>query len=606
MIKFISKFLYVLQSQKKSLLLMILLFLLVSLMEALGTGLVGPFITLATHPNAVNENAWLNRIYILFSFTSQSQFLLLAGWLIIAIFYLKALLSFKAQKYIFDFSFGQQGELSARLMSLYLAAPYTFHLERNSATLIQNIINETYTVANGLMIPLLTSVSNLVIITALVALLIVTNYLATLVITAILLVSFVLFHQLKDRLSQWGKEGSEARTAMIRLINHGLGGLKETKVIGCEQYFEQQLQEQTRKFAQSASLAVSFSNLPRYMIEAVLITFLIVFTLLFLTLNQQSSQNLSAVLGIFALASIRLLPATGNLLSAINGIRYNSHALDKLYMDLQELTQQATVPTNQTRQTEQQSDSQFKLTSKPPTIAFSDQIVLDRLNYAYPNSSNLALKEISLKIHKGQSIGLVGKSGSGKTTLVDVILGLLVPQSGDIRVDEVSVYKNLRNWQNTIAYVPQSIFLIDDTLEHNIAFGVPNYLIDQDRLWKAIEAAQLSELVAQLPQGIDTMVGERGVLLSGGQRQRVGIARALYHEREILVFDEATAALDNETEELVTEAIKSLSGIKTMIIIAHRLSTIEHCDQIYSLKEGRIFQSGTYEEVILAKNSINP
>ncbi|WNZ27673.1 ABC transporter ATP-binding protein [Leptolyngbya sp. NK1-12] len=594
MLKFITKFLYVLQDKKKALLIMIILFLVVSLMEALGTGMVGPFITLATHPNAVQENVLLNRIYTAFSFASPHQFLILTGCLIIVVFYLKAILSFKAQKYIFDFSFGQQGELSSRLMRLYLAAPYTFHLDRNSAALIQNIVNETHTVANGLLIPLLMSISNLVIIAALVVLLVATNVLATLVIAGILIASFVLFHQFKDRLSQWGKDGSDARTAMIRVINHGLGGLKETRVIGCEAHFEKQLQEQAQKFATSSSLAVSFSNLPRYMIEAVLITFLIIFTFLFLVLNQQNAQNLSAVLGIFALASIRLLPAAGNLLSSINGIRYNSYALDKLYLDLKELEQFQSRTFDASGMTRQAADSSYC-----EHMTFLHQIALNNVTYAYPNSSANALQGISLNIRKGQSIGLIGKSGAGKTTLVDVILGLLIPQSGDIQVDGVSIYENLRAWQNIIAYVPQSIFLIDDTLEHNVAFGVPKHLIDQDRLWKAIEAAQLSELVEQLPSGIDTMVGERGVLLSGGQRQRVGIARALYHEREILVFDEATAALDNETEELVTEAIKSLSGIKTMIIIAHRLSTIEHCDCIYSLQEGRVFKSGTYEEVVL-------
>jgi ABC-type multidrug transport system fused ATPase/permease subunit len=207
---------------------------------------------------------------------------------------------------------------------------------------------------------------------------------------------------------------------------------------------------------------------------------------------------------------------------------------------------------------------------------------------------------MSLSIRKGESIGLIGKSGAGKTTLVDVILGLFIPQFGDIKVDGVSVYSDLRSWQNMLGYVPQSIFLIDDTLERNIAYGVADYLIDQNKLKKAIAMAQLSDVVKQLPEGVKTLIGERGVLLSGGQRQRVGIARVLYHEREILVFDEATAALDSETEHLITEATKALTGSKTIIIIAHRLSTIEHCDCIYQLEQGRILKSGSYQEVVLA------
>ncbi|MEM7591327.1 MAG: ATP-binding cassette domain-containing protein, partial [Cyanobacteria bacterium P01_A01_bin.83] len=198
------------------------------------------------------------------------------------------------------------------------------------------------------------------------------------------------------------------------------------------------------------------------------------------------------------------------------------------------------------------------------------------------------------------SIALIGKSGAGKTTLVDVILGLLQPNSGDIRVDGQSIYNNLRSWQNLIGYIPQSIFLIDDTIERNVAFGVPDHMIDRTRVEKAIRTAQLEELVEQMPQGIKTMVGERGLRLSGGQRQRIGIARALYHEREILVLDEATSALDNETEKLVSEAISSLAGTKTLIIIAHRLTTVENCDRIYMMEKGRIVKSGSYQEVVLA------
>ena len=208
-------------------------------------------------------------------------------------------------------------------------------------------------------------------------------------------------------------------------------------------------------------------------------------------------------------------------------------------------------------------------------------------------------KKYQFTIKKGESIALIGKSGAGKTTLVDVILGLLQPQQGDIKVDSHSIYCNLRNWQNLVGYIPQSIFLIDDTLEKNIAFGVPQDAIDRPQLYQAIKAAQLEEVVENLPDGLQTIVGERGLLLSGGQRQRVGIARALYHEREILVLDEATAALDNETESLITKAITSLSGTKTMIIIAHRLTTVKHCDRIYLMEKGRIIKSGSYEKVVL-------
>jgi ABC-type multidrug transport system fused ATPase/permease subunit len=285
-------------------------------------------------------------------------------------------------------------------------------------------------------------------------------------------------------------------------------------------------------------------------------------------------------------------------------MRSNTHALDKLYYEFKELEDLNDADERWLLRTTDTSNSRIKntnLSKKGIDFSFDNEIRIENLTFQYLNAKDNALDGISLTINKGESIGLIGKSGSGKTTLVDVILGLYMPQVGDIKVDGTSVYRDLRTWQNMLGYVPQSIFLIDDTLERNIAFGVPDALIDQDRLEKAIAMAQLEEVVSNLPEGIKTVVGERGVLLSGGQRQRVGIARVLYHEREILVFDEATSALDSETELLVTEATKALSGQKTIIIIAHRLSTIEHCDRIYQLDRGKVIKSGSYKEVVIGE-----
>jgi ATP-binding cassette, subfamily B, bacterial PglK len=574
---------------------MVLLFMFVSCLEVIGTALIGPFISLATNPDWIDRNSLLNSIYQSLNLKSQSQFLVLIGCLIIVVFYLKTFLSFTSQKIIFEFGFRQQGELSSRLMNRYLRAPYTFHLGRNSASLIQNIITETDHFSNGVMMPLLTSISNTMITLALVGLLVTTNAMAMFIIGGILIISYGLLQASKHKISRWGKNCSDALTEMIRLINHGMGGFKETKIIGCESYFENKLISQVERYSVSASLAVSFGNLPRYVIEAFLITFLIIFTFVYISTNQGNAQSLSSVLGIFALASIRLLPAVGNLLSGINVIRYNLCSLDKIHLDLKELEDVNTLESPKLA-TFTSSENHSGL-----VFPFKDRIILDNISFSYPHAERISLDRVSIVIKKGESIGLIGRSGAGKTTLVDAVLGLLTPQSGDITIDGTSIYTNLRAWQNSIGYVPQSIFLIDDTLERNIAFGVSDGDIDPQRLEQAIIAAQLEELVAQLPHGLHTMLGERGVLLSGGQRQRVGIARTLYHERDILVFDEATAALDNETESSVTEAIKSLSGIKTMIIIAHRLSTIEHCDRVYLLDGGKIVKSGNFEEVALQK-----
>lgn len=600
MLNYLSKFLYVISAKRSSLLLLISLFLLTSMLDALGIGLIGPFIGLATNPKLISHNSWLDWVYIQSGLKSTTQFIALIGLAIIVTFYIKSVLYFQVQRYVYEFSFTQQAKLRLRLMHAYLTVPYAFHLTKNSALLIQNLVNETQVFAYSIALPLLNTAANFVVLVALVLLLANTDLAATISVSVILLFTFFLYYQFKDKMSASGKEASEANTEMIRIINHSLGGLKETRVIGCEPYFEAQIGREVQRFSIAASIAHVFQILPRIALESLLVTFVVGFTSISLFFNQ-SPQNLISVLGIFAVASIRLMPSASQFMSSVATLRHSSYSLDKLYLDLKELElAQIEMRKGLELSHSSTSGSLLKLGYREnQAMPFVEQIVLDRVTYRYPTSSEIALKDISLTIKKGQSIALIGKSGAGKTTLVDVILGLLMPESGDIKVDGASVYRGIRFWQDLIGYIPQSIFLIDDTIERNIAFGVPDDLIDIQRLEKAIQTAQLVELVKQLPDGTKTVVGERGVRLSGGQRQRIGIARALYHEREILVLDEATAALDNETESLVSDAIKSLSGTKTMIIIAHRLTTVEHCDCIYLMEKGRIVKSGSYREVVL-------
>jgi ATP-binding cassette, subfamily B, bacterial PglK len=588
--RYLSKFFFVLGPHKKYLSLLVVLFLVASLMEMLGIGLVGPFIAIATNLSFIRQNSRLNWLYEQFNFSSEQQFLIVLGVIVIGIFYIKSFLTFSIQKRIFEFGFYQRSELCTRLLHAYNSAPYTFHLTQNSAALMQNIMNETDAFSYKVIMPLLFASSNSIVIFAIVLLLVYTNVMAMAVIFAMMLLAFALVQGLKNKFALWGKERSESYENMIQIINHSLGGLKEARVIGCSDYFEAQAKHEMDRHAKSASAYMAFSNLPRYMIEAFLITFLVCFTFISLMLNRESGENLNSMLGIFAMASIRLLPALGNVVNSLGDVRYASHSLDKLYFDLKNL--------ENLRVNDELNTPQIKASSSLP---FNRQITLDHIEYNYPNVAECALNQISLTICKGESIGLIGRSGAGKTTLVDVILGLLKPQSGDIQVDGVSVYQDLKAWQNLLGYVPQTIFLTDDTLEHNIAFGVPEHLIDHEKLARAVRTAQLTDLVAQLPEGLQTRIGERGVRLSGGQRQRIGIARALYYDRPIIVLDEATAALDNETEGLISEAVKALSGEKTLIIIAHRLTTLEDCDRIYMLEKGQVVQTGSYQEVVLDK-----
>jgi ATP-binding cassette, subfamily B, bacterial PglK len=598
MTQLISKLIYLTKGNHKSFVTMLFTFIFISCLEAFGTGIIGPFVAIATNPESIGSNGFLNSIYKTLNLQSEQQFLLILGLFIIIIFYAKAFFSFYAQKAVFQFGYNLKSDLARKLLKAYLKAPYSFHLRINSSTLIQNVIIATDNVSIGAVMPLMTAISNIAITLALLALLIHTSYMAIILIVVLLPIVVGLIKLLRSSLSIWSKESWESSAEMIRILNHGLGGLKETRIIGCEAYFEQQMQVQTERFAKYSTLANGYGNLPRFVIEAFMITFLVVFILLFLYFDRGGQQNLNAILGIFALSSIRLLPAISNTIGSINNFRYNSFSIEKLYADFKEIEK----VDDELLLTDFKDRAHNPLSSQQNSqLSFHKCITLERISFQYPGTKETSLDDISLKILKGQSIGLIGKSGAGKTTLVDIILGLFIPDSGDIQVDGASIYKNMREWQNTIGYVPQSIFLIDDTLEKNIAFGVPEYLIDRDRLQKAIEMAQLSEVVERLPNGIHTMLGERGVMLSGGQRQRVGIARVLYYEREIIVFDEATAALDTETEHLVTEATKALSRIKTVIIIAHRLSTIEHCDVIYQLDRGKILNSGSYQEVVLGQ-----
>ncbi|OLP20474.1 ABC transporter ATP-binding protein [Leptolyngbya sp. 'hensonii'] len=587
--KFFSKFLYVFPSKGTILIPWFLAFVFSSFLEVVGIGIIGPFIGLASNPALIHQQSWLDQIYKTLEFRQESHFIAFTGLLVVVLFCVKAFLCWYVQSRIFRFSYQQKEKLVERLMHGYMNAPYVVYIGKNSSQVIQNVIGLTRAFSDSMLSPMLVAASNVVTIVAVSLLLCLVSPLAVLALLFIAIPLIFLFSAFKERVRTWGMQLYEADQGIIRGINHGLGGFKETRVIGCGSFFAQETINHAHTFAEASLKFYAFKLSPRFMVEALLVIFVVGFTSISL-LSARNMEQLTPVLSVFALASIRLIPSFTNLTNGISTIRNASPSLNQLYLDLKEL-EESTV-----------ASSLRQLPSSGthiPELNFERELVLDAVTYRYPGAASNSLEGVSLTLPKGQSIALIGRSGAGKTTLVDVILGLLEPQSGDIRVDGVSVYKNIRGWQNLIGYIPQAIFLIDDSFERNIAFGVPDHLIDPVRLDKAIQAAQLTDVIANLPDGIKTRVGERGIMLSGGQRQRVGIARALYHEREILVLDEATSALDNETEALVTEAIKSLSGTKTMIIIAHRLTTVEHCDRIYVLEKGQVVKSGRFRDVVL-------
>lgn len=589
--KQLSKFFYIYTGTRQSLVLLFLMAILTSVLESFGIGLIGPFLNLSSNPDQALQVPLLNWIYNQFGLQSSSQLILLLGLSIIFIFIVKSAVYILTNAYLFKISFDQKKKLVSRMMGAYLRTPYTFFLERSSASITQNIIMETSTFTIEYLLPLLTASVNAVIIFFILILLAKTSLLLLVMILGILLFVILVFESLGKRIKRWGRIRTESDQEMIKIVNHSVGGLKETRVIGCETYFEQQLDYYGERWRKAVTLFRTSKTIFPALIQNGLIISVVGFVC-FLSVSSTQEQDFNTVLAVFVTASLRLIPAANQFMISISSIRNSSYSVDAVYADLKTL--ERSKASNKSR-----SSTQKIGRATHQTLDFTKQICIKNIRYQYPNTSEDVIKGISLTIRRGESIALIGKSGAGKTTLVDILLGLLTPQQGDITVDNVSIYDDLRCWQNLVGYIPQSIFLTDDTVERNIAFGVIDELIDHKRLEQAIKVAQLSELIQQLPEGLKTRVGERGVKLSGGQRQRIGIARAIYHEREVLVLDEATAALDNETERLVSDAIQSLAGSKTLIIIAHRLSTVENCDRIYMLEKGRVAKAGSYQEVVL-------
>ncbi|MEM9149509.1 MAG: ATP-binding cassette domain-containing protein [Cyanobacteria bacterium P01_F01_bin.3] len=594
--QYLSKVLYVLSGKRRQLAVMLLVFVFVSILEALGIGLIGPFLSIVSDPSIVKDKPLLGPLVSAFGIESDRQIILVSAVAVLGMFCFKSLAYFLCKVYIYRFGYRQKQELEARLVHTYLHISYLFHLNRNSATLIKNLAFESIQFTVNCLIPLLEITANTLVVILLLCLLAITDLSLVLMALGVLLPIFLIFARVSRRIRGWGQIKSNSQAGMIRSINHGLGGLKETKVLGCEEYFERDLRDYSRQFSEASTLVDSLQLTPKVAIETVLVVFLILFVLLSQLVLGRTLEELTAVMGVFAVASIRMIPASSQILNSVGRMRAMSYALDMLYKDLKEIEAY-------NMQTERLLPSVEAQSTQQLASQFEQSVRLKDITFFYPRTDEPAISNLSIDIRKGESIALVGKSGSGKTTLVDIILGLLQPSAGDILLDGQSVYKDLRAWQNLLGYIPQSIFLTDESIAQNIAFGIPADEIDYDRVAMAVKAAQLEDLIEQLPEGLETMVGERGMRISGGQRQRVGIARALYYGREILVLDEATSALDSETEKLVSDAINSLAGEKTLIIIAHRVSTIEHCDRVYRLENGQLQQSGTYEEVVLAGRS---
>lgn len=593
--RYAADFFYVLgASARRNLVPLIGAFVYLSVLDLIGLSLIGPFVALAANPEHLDLIPELLRIGGTIEPQDYFQVISLLGVLIIVLFIAKSISGFYVNRVIVKFALEHQKHIKLRLFRSYLGLPLEVALQKSSSSLMTTVNQHAMVFTNRIMIPGLKAVSELVFFAFLFVFLLFQNAIVTLSLGLLFWLLAVVYDVIvKRRVRQSGSETLTANKSTVEIIGQAADGFKEIRVAGTEPYFLAQLERFSDLYAQATTYAQSLSVIPKYMIEASVITFVVTLLLLGLIVYGGPSPELVSTVGIFAFAAIRSMSSVSTLLTSGNHLRFGSAALRDLVRDLEEAARDA----ESTPELAAGDSSQIKAVQVMP---FRDQLCAEEVSYTYPQKHVAALSGVSFCIKKGESVGLVGESGSGKTTLVDVLLGLLRPQQGLISVDGQPIANDLRAWMNNIAYIPQSVFLLDDTIAANIAMGVPNAQIDRERLQDSIKWSQLDAMIEALPKKEQTVVGERGARISGGQRQRIALARALYHGRDLLVMDEATAALDTKTEHEIVEAIKGLRGKVTLIVIAHRLTTLRYCTTIHRLEAGRIVQTGTYDDVITA------
>ena len=520
----------------------------------------------------ISQYPELNFVFSFLGNPTHEQLIIGGMITLVGVYLIKVLfLSFLAWKQA-GFCYGLQADLSGHLYSGYMDSSFTFHLQRNSSQLIHNIIVEINNITNAIQQALLLMSEVLVLIGIMVLLLFVNPLGTTTVMGVLAVVGWMFYAMTKTWTLRWGAARQFHEGRRLLHSQQGLGGVKDIKLLGREDEFVSQFKTHTREAASVAQRQHAVQQLPRLWLELIAVVGL---TILITTIiiKENSIETLLPTVGLFAAAAFRLLPSVNRILGAIQSIRYVSPVIDTI-------------------------SSEFKLVSSNinnsvnTPLQFNKSINIDNVSYRYPEAVCDSLNSVNITIPHGASVGFFGGSGSGKSTLIDIILGLITPEDGVLKVDGVDIDSNLRGWQDQIGYVPQSIFLTDDTLRRNVALGIAEDKIDDKLVSKAIYLAQLEFFVNELPDKLETIVGERGDRLSGGQLQRIGIARALYHDPSVLVLDESTSALDGETENAVMRVIRSLQGKKTIIIVAHRLSTLEHCDFLFCLEKGTLVDGG--------------
>ena len=576
---------YIFKSKDKLKIALLLVMVVIgSVMELLGVAIFSPFVEIIMEPETIMENRYLYYVYQRFGCNDTKEFLAIIAVCIMAIYIFKNIFLWLEQDFILRFSYNTQRKLSIKLMKTYLEEPYTFHLSKNVAELQRSMQEDTALFTQG-MIHMLQLIAEVTVCCVIGVYLIDVSKSITGVVLGLLICCVGLFTTLTKRFSKrLGKDAQIYKAKLYQWVNQAMGGVKEVKVLNREEYFVKNYEHYYRLYIKGVRLNKLLSMTPKYIVEAVCMTGLLIAIIVKMFFGQKDDiSTFIPQLSVFAVAAFRLMPSVGKINEHINNILYAAPSVDLIYDDLKGI-----------------EDFKKQEIDERKEWSFEDKIEAKSITYAYPGTDKKILDHTGCIVPKGKTVAFIGGSGAGKTTMVDIILGLLPPQLGKIMADDMNIFKNLPTWHHHIGYIPQTIYLSDDTIRNNVAFGIMEDEVDDEAVMEALRKAQLLEFAEALPEGLDTMVGDRGVRLSGGQRQRIGIARALYHDPEILVLDEATSALDNETETAVMESVESLQGMKTIIIIAHRLTTIRNADIIYEVCDGKVVERS--KESVFSEN----
>lgn len=571
--------------QRKHFYILQFLVIVMAFTELLGIASIAPFMALVGEPSLIQQEGIYSKLYQLSGISDPVDFLFVAGCLVLLMLTISTIVSMLTTWRLAVYAASIGTELADRLYTYYMQQSWLFHASGSSAQLTKQVSTEANRISGGIIQPLMNLNAKLVLALFISISIFIYNPIIALVGISAFVLSYILMYKLvRKSLIFNGRRLSTVSTQRFRLMNEGFGGIKDVLLLDRKYDFVDRFTKQGGLQARAQGTNNTISLVPRFFVELLAFGAMISLVLVLIKSYDGNLGQVLPVLAIYALACFKLLPALQQIYASVAQIRGNSAAFEAIKQDLQ----QSKITQNELNEK-----------TKVPKLKLEQQIRLDDISFAYPNKEKYALNNVSISIPVNHVIGIVGSSGSGKSTLIDIVLGLLPPQSGEIYIDDTLITKdNLRGWQNNLGFVPQSIFLSEGSIAENISFGIPTDEIDYDQVMKAISLAHLTELVEELPEGIKTKVGERGVQLSGGQRQRIGIARALYNEADVLIFDEATSALDGITEKIIMDAIHDFTGQKTIIMIAHRLKTVQKCDTIYLMEKGQVVDQGSYQELV--------